>query len=217
MPEAPVDYGLWVSADDRLVLLRGAGADPVTVSRGGRALEAPVGKPVILLDQDQLAINGRRLRVHLHGPAIEAHPPERLSRSALARIARATVTTLALGAAFGVGSAAGEPAGLGPATAIEVRAQPPAPPPAPRVDCTITRMQQSKQGLVLVHARCPPPTPRGRVAVGARGQIVDPKSGVQLPDGEVVVKKVEGEQVICESKLKKPIKATLVRFWLSRY
>lgn len=216
MPETPAEYGLWVSADDRLMLLRAASAAPVTVSRGGRTLEVPVEQPVVLLDQDLLAIAGRRLRVHLHGIAVEVHPPERLRGSALARAARAAVTTLALGASFGAGSA--EVAAQGPTAPIEVRAQPPAPPPAPRVDCTITKMTQEKKkdSPVMVHARCPAPPPPHKLTVGAAGVIVD-ASGVQLPDGSVVIRKLDGGEVVCESKLKKPVKATLVRFWLSRY
>jgi hypothetical protein len=215
MPEAPAAYGLWVSADERLMLLRAADTAPISVSRGGRTREVPVAMPVVLLDQDLLAIAGRRLRVHLHGIAAEVHPPERLRGNALARAARAAVTTLALGASLGAGSV--EAAAQGPTTPIEVRAQPPAPPPAPRVDCTITKMtQEKKDSPVMVHARCPAPTPRGKLTVGAAGQILD-SNGVQVPDGTVVLKKLDGGAVVCESKLKKPVKATLLRFWLSRY
>ncbi len=49
--EAPV-CRLCVSLDGCLVLLRPEGAPKVTVRRAGRSLEAPVGKPVVLLDGD---------------------------------------------------------------------------------------------------------------------------------------------------------------------
>jgi len=206
MPEEPADYALWVSEDDRLVLLRGEGVGPVTVSRSGRSVQAPVGRPVVLLDQDLLLFNGRQLRIHIHGLAEQIHEPEPLGRSALARMARAAATAVALGAAV----AAGSSATATPATApIEVRVRPPSPPePVVRVACKITKMARSKAGPLMVHALCPSPS---SVQAGTHGEIVDAK-GTPIANGTVVVKKVAGTKVVAQSKLTKPVKATQVVF-----
>lgn len=59
---------LVVSTDQRLICLREAGAPgSVTVWRDGRSTVVPEGKPVVLLDQDELAVGGARLRLHVHG------------------------------------------------------------------------------------------------------------------------------------------------------
>lgn len=213
MAEGPGQYGLWVSADDRLVLLRGAGTGPAVVSRAGRSVEAPLSRPVVLRDQDLLLLGGRRLRIHIHGATETVQAPERLSLGALGRIARTATTALALGAAVGV---VGADAAAAPGSApIEVRARPPAPRPAPQVICTITRMGRSaKQGPLMVHATCPAPTPAGRVTVGARGYILDPKTNGVIPNGDVVVTKVSGSKIVAESKLTKPVKATRLRVFV---
>jgi len=72
---AGVAVELWVSADSRLMLFRQSGAIPITVRRAGRSLDAPAEQPVVLLDQDQLDLGGRRLRVHVHGTAPAVAPP----------------------------------------------------------------------------------------------------------------------------------------------
>jgi hypothetical protein len=217
MPPEPADCGLWVSEDDRLVLLRAEGAAPVTVSRGGRTVEAPEARPVVLRDQDLITINDRQLRLHVHGVAGAVHPPEPLTAGALGRMVRAAGMALALGAAVGASSASAAPATGGPTAPIEVRTRPPAPPAAPQVVCAIARMAKTKEGVVMVHATCPKPgsTP-GTVRVGDRGYIVDPKSNAPAKYGNVVVKKVKGVKVVAESRLKQPIKATQVRIY-TRY
>jgi hypothetical protein len=118
---------LCVSYDERLILFRQPGAAPVLLRREGRSLEVPVGKPVVVLDQDQLTVESRELRIHVHGEAPAVAPPSWLemveapsrSRSSLLR---ATATALALGIAVGAG---------GCTKKIEVRDDPPkvAPPP----------------------------------------------------------------------------------------
>lgn len=122
---------LWVSADERLVLYRPERGGRVVVRRAARVLEVPATKPVILLDQDEIEVGGRRFRVHVHGDAPRVHPPEYLpagSPRGPARVAAA----LALGAALGAaGCKKDEPARAGPPD-LEVREQPPAeeaPPP----------------------------------------------------------------------------------------
>jgi hypothetical protein len=203
MPTGAADYGLWVSADERLILLRAEGADPIMVSRAGRGIEAPAGKPVVLVDQDLLEVNGQQLRVHVHGVAAEIRPPERLSSSALAKIARAAAAALAFGIASGA-SAAPPPGAPEP---IQVRPRPPAPMPTHRlVSCSITKMEAAKKGPVMVHATCPA---NHRLVVGTDGYIVDAK-GVAIKDGSVVVKEVSGTKIVAESKLAKPVKADKV-------
>jgi len=208
MPEEPAQYGLWVSTDDQLVLLRGDGARPVTVSRAGRSLEAPEAKPVVLLDGDLLVVNGRRLLVHVHGAAQEIHAPEHLTGSALARMARAAAAAVALGAA----ALAPGQVGIADAAPIEVRDRPPAPMPTTRpVTCTVTSMAPTKKGPMLVHATCPATPPL--VPVGARGNLYD-AAGNAIPDGTVTVKSVQGTKMVGETQLRKPVKATKVIFHL---
>lgn len=219
MPDGPAAYGIWVSADDRLVLLRGEGAGPIVVERAGRSLEAPAEKPVILLDQDLLRINGRRLRVHVHGETDIVYEPEPLTRSALARMARAAAAAMALGAAVGAGAAAdAKPLAeeMDKRSApIEVRRRPPAPMPRRRaVDCTITAMKASKKGPVTVHALCPKGT---KLYKGLQGHILDPESGNPLKNGNVFIESVKssktGEKVVSSApNLKQPVKAKSVRF-----
>jgi hypothetical protein len=212
MPDTPAPYGLWVSADDQLILLRAQGARPITVTRAGRSLEAPAEMPVVLLDQDLLQIDGRELRVHVHGVADEIHAPERLSGSALARVARATAAALAMSAAVGVGGgAAAERAVAGP-TPIEVRAQPPAPRRAPRqVTCDVTSTTTSGSGSTQVVARCATaPIP----PVGSRGQLLDAKGAV-IDQSSMVVTQVKGNTIIGDATLRKGVKATRVRFFIN--
>jgi hypothetical protein len=204
MPDDPADYGLWVSADDQLILLRAQGAGPITVSRAGRSLEAPAAMPVVLRDQDLLRIDGRELRVHVHGVADEVHPPERLSRSALAHLARATAAALALGAMGVAGVAQGGPTLLGP-TPIEVRPQPPS--RAVRtVACDVTAIKPAAKGTT-VHATCPvgqtPP-------VGSHGQLLDAQ-GRAIGQRVVVIKQVDGNKIVAESPPAKG-KAVKVQF-----
>ena len=142
-PELAQLCELWVSADDRLMLMRGAGAAAVTLRRGGRELDLPAAKPVVLMDQDQLELGGRCLRVHVHGEAHElAAPqplqPEELDAPSLSSRAMAAAAALGLGAAVGL---AGVPAVAATRTvdssqdaAIEVRNKPPKMAPRPRPD-----------------------------------------------------------------------------------
>lgn len=124
-------FELWVSADEKLVLRRREGAPEVSVARRGRAVRAPEGKPVVLLDQDEIALGARRWRLHVHGFAPQAHAPRPLLRRALAPLAAAA----ALGAAACSESSAAAPRKAAPEP-IEVRMRPPdvappEPPPAP--------------------------------------------------------------------------------------
>jgi len=108
---------LWVSADDRLILYRPEGARAVTVGRAGRSLDVPYEKPVVLIDQDQIAVGGRQLRVHVHGEAPAVSAPSALApqQGTLTGLARAAAVAATIGAAAVVG-------GCGK---IEVRDNPP--------------------------------------------------------------------------------------------
>jgi len=116
---------LWVSADSRLMLYRPEGAGPgrALVHRGGRSLEVPIAKPVVLVDQDELEIGSRRLRLHVHGETEAAAPPrppdEQRGQAGAGRSVRAAAAALALGAAVSAG-ACNKP--------VEVRTEPPAVP-----------------------------------------------------------------------------------------
>jgi len=66
---------LWVSADDRLIALRPVGAPALSVGRAGRWIDAPEGKPVVLLDQDQIRLGARVFRVHIHGETDSVQEP----------------------------------------------------------------------------------------------------------------------------------------------
>jgi len=90
-------FQLWISADDRLILLRPEGAPPVRVERAGRGVNAPFAKPVVLIDQDLVTVGSKRLRIHVHGVAEVIHSPSPL-KSRLAGAARLAAAA-ALGAA----------------------------------------------------------------------------------------------------------------------
>ena len=70
--EAPV-CRLCVSLDGCLVLLRPEGAPKVTIRRAGRSLEAPVGKPVVLLDGNEIDVASRELREFMTRPGSDRH------------------------------------------------------------------------------------------------------------------------------------------------
>jgi len=73
-----VSCELWVSADEKLILYRPENALPVTLHRAGRSLQVPIGKPVVVADQDQVDVGSKRLRIHLHGPAPAVSAPSPL-------------------------------------------------------------------------------------------------------------------------------------------
>jgi hypothetical protein len=155
--DAGVAAELWVSGDDQLILLRPDGAPPSTVRRAGRAVVAPVGKPVVLRDQDELEVGGRHLRVHVHGPAPEVAAPSPLPEATAAAtapeggpgvLARAAAA-LALGAALGAGGC------------VEVRNNPPdmAPTPRPRDAGPPPASQPARPGPIEVRAAPPAVAP----------------------------------------------------------
>jgi hypothetical protein len=133
---------LWVSLDDRLVLYRPDGGAPVRLTRAGRSLDVPFDRPVILVDQDELHVGGRDLRVHVHGVASAVHAPEHVSPGML-RAARALGAAAAVGAAAAACGPNDRPpqppttvtaapdAGPPPPPPVEIRDAPPAPLPNP--------------------------------------------------------------------------------------
>jgi len=120
---------LWVSADDRLILYRPERAAAMTVSRAGRSLDVPYGKPVVLIDQDQIDVGARRLRVHVHGEAPAVSAPSVLApeKGTLAGLARAAAVAATIGAAAVAGGCGKKDADTKAKPPIEVRDQPPGP------------------------------------------------------------------------------------------
>jgi len=120
---------LWVSADDRLVLWRREGAGEVVVTRAGRSLSVPSGKPVMLVHGDEFEVGGRRLKVHLHGRAHQESPPEPILTNRNRRGFRTAATAVILGATLVAGAAAA--AEQGPVEVRDHPPEPPLPPPLP--------------------------------------------------------------------------------------
>lgn len=73
--DAALACELIVSTDVRLLLIRHAEQTEVVVRRAGRSIRAPVGKRVILVDQDQVEVGTKRMRIHVHGEATQVHRP----------------------------------------------------------------------------------------------------------------------------------------------
>jgi len=107
---------LWVSLDERLMLLRPEGAAPVTVRRGERSLDVPFERPVVLLDQDEVEVGGKRLRLHLHGEVddVFAPAPYPLRDTGVGRAVRAAAAALAIGVAAGNPACNGSSPGQAP-------------------------------------------------------------------------------------------------------
>ena len=100
-----VSCELWVSADDRLILYRPEDKTPVTLHRAGRSLDVPCGKPVVVVDQDQINVGSRNLRVHVHGeaPSVAAPSPLPARSRPLGRLAQAAATAAVIGAVTAAG------------------------------------------------------------------------------------------------------------------
>ena len=103
-PDGSVAAELWVSGDERLILYRPAGAPPLTLSRAGRALDVPEAKPVVAIDQDEVALGGSILRLHVHGPARAVAAPSPLPEGGVAgRRVLARAAAVAIGTAVAAG------------------------------------------------------------------------------------------------------------------
>jgi ABC-type glycerol-3-phosphate transport system substrate-binding protein len=110
---------LWVSADERLILYRSQVGIPVTLHRAGRSLDVPCSKPVVVIDQDQIDVGTRHLRVHVHGAAPAVTAPSFLTSTYTRR------TALAMGAGVTVAAVVGAATAGCACTPIEVRDNPP--------------------------------------------------------------------------------------------
>ena len=135
---------VWVSADDCLILYRQEGMAEVTLQRLGRSLQVPFAKPVVLLDQDQITIGRKHLRVHVHGIAAAISPPSPLAVTSgtKSRPAQAAASAI-IGAALAVAGCTTTTPTVDirdnppevmmpsetPTPTIEIRDQPPAPLP----------------------------------------------------------------------------------------
>jgi len=169
---------LWVSADDRLILYRPEGARAVTVSRAGRSLDVPSGKPVVLIDQDQIDVDSRRLRVHVHGEARAVSAPSPLApqQSGLADFARAAAVAATIGAAAVAGGCGDK---------IDVRDQPPevAAPDEPKEKPTDKKPPIDVRDHPPEEEPAPdPPEPK-------------PADEPKAPDGAVAPKPKEGKDI----------------------
>lgn len=96
--EQPPACELWVSGDERLILLRPQDAPAVRVSRAQRSIDAPCGKPVVLLHGDEIALGARRFRIHIHGKAPTLHAPAPLPESSWG-VAGKVAAVMVMGAA----------------------------------------------------------------------------------------------------------------------
>jgi hypothetical protein len=120
---------LFVSMDQRLICLRGADAKgEVTVWRDGRSTTVPEGKPVVLLDGDELTVGGERLRLHVHGWTKQETPPTFLPAQAPGAGKLSRVAAAGVAAALGLTSLTGCWGAAETKKPVEVRDQPPAPP-----------------------------------------------------------------------------------------
>ncbi|MCP4542783.1 MAG: hypothetical protein GY832_37140 [Chloroflexi bacterium] len=130
-----VSCELWVSADGRLVLYRPETNIPVTLHRVGRSLDVPCDKPVIVIDQDQIDVGARHLRIHIHGQASSVAAPSLLpSRSRqFSRLAQAAATAAIIGTVAATGGCTDS--GILATPTIEVIEYPPEPvmPPPPEI------------------------------------------------------------------------------------
>jgi hypothetical protein len=87
----------WVSADNQLIVTRNRESDEVRLIRAERFLDLPLEKPVVVLNEDLVVINGHGFRVHVHGVAASVEPPTRLAlRRVQSMIAGAAVAALSI-------------------------------------------------------------------------------------------------------------------------
>jgi hypothetical protein len=141
-----------VTEEGELVMWRPADAPDVLVVRAGRSLRAPLGKPVLLLDEDELELAGRRVRVHVHGITSSVHAPVRLGL-------RQQVAAVALSGAVGLG-----------AMALGCRSQDAPPGPQPIVTSAASDTNGSDRPSALdarSDAEAPAPLPSATAAATA--------------------------------------------------
>jgi len=91
---------LWVSGDGCLMLMRQRGGPKVRVTRGGRHLDAPEEKPVVLLSGDVLSLKEKELKVHVHGTVDDGYEPMWFDPTAEAAVEHSQGTTTGKASAF---------------------------------------------------------------------------------------------------------------------
>ena len=125
----PVACRLFVSMDQRLICLHEIGAPgSVTVLRDGRSTAAPEGKPVVLLDQDDLLVGATSLRLHVHGWTRQELAPSYVPVDSPAAGKLSRVAAAGVAAALGLTAITGCWGTSETKKPVEVRDQPPAPP-----------------------------------------------------------------------------------------
>ncbi len=98
--DGPTACDIWVSADQRLIAKRPIDSGDVHVTRAHRKILLKEDFMATVLNRDELIIDGRRYRIHVHGVTEEVHSP-RLVR--VIRAARAAGLAAALTASTLVG------------------------------------------------------------------------------------------------------------------
>ena len=141
-----VSCELWVSADNRLVLYRPEDAPSVVLHRARRSLDVPCGKPVIVIDKDEIDVGSRHLRIHVHGqsPSISAPSPLPSKARPFSHLAQAATAAAIVGAVTVLGCSEIEvrdepPVEVQPTPTIEVRDDPPTVvvPPTPTIEVRV--------------------------------------------------------------------------------
>jgi len=168
-PKDDVACELWISLDERLILFRPeeTTAGRVHLHRGGRSLEIPGGKPVVLLDQDELGLGERRLRLHVHGDAPDVHAPTFFVPDAepapeevpASRAAQVAATALAIGVAVGTAGCT--------KNKVEIRDEPPKVAP-PRPDASAVQPDTRPPVDLLVPDKAVVKAPKKPVEVRVR-------------------------------------------------
>jgi len=143
--EDPASLRLVVSSDEKLVCYQEpgtAGAPPsggaslvMQVHRGGRFVDVEEGRPIVLLDGDEITLGDRRLKLHVHGFVADSHDPEFYvapETSSHAGLARAAgVAGVAMAGLMAMSGCDKAPPDKPVEPPIDVRDRPPVPAPPP--------------------------------------------------------------------------------------
>jgi len=169
--ECGIACEIWVSSDEKLILFRPEGASAVALHRAGRSLDVPRGKPVLVIDRDEIDLGAHRLRLHVHGEASEVTAPSLFipETKPLGIIGKAAAA-VALGSAMAAGGCSSKDIMVRdmpptpPAPPVEVRDKPPKPmPPKDRVksektaESAKTGEADAADGPVKIEVRERPP------------------------------------------------------------
>jgi hypothetical protein len=175
---------LWVSADERLILYRLDDAPSVVLHRAGRSLDVPCSKPVVLIDQDQVDVGGRHLRVHIHGEAAAVAAPSPLlpepkpKSRVRGRLAQGAATAAVVGAIAAVAGGC-----------IEIRETPPVPMPP---TATPTVEVRDFPPEVVVPTDTPTPTIEVR-------DFPPTATASPIPESSKIVNVIQGEWTVAQA------------------